>query len=519
MTKAPPSPGPDDDGLILERPTIHRMGSSFTAEWPTAGLMAVCRNMRQHSDSLTGEVTWQYWSGERWVTMTRSSLNFTQLTSPALTKSLESRFPGTFNFAGAIDQLRILVPDAWREGEPFILLGDHDVPDAPPFLVERLLPENNSTVIYGDGQAGKSIAAMGVGLSVATGKPYGGVYKVKRPGPVLYLDWETSADDQAFRFRRLRQSFVGPEEDAPRLYYRRMTGALADQVDTLTEFCEKNGVVLLIVDSLGWATGDELKEAGPAIRVMDAARAIGRTTLFVAHVTKDEARKEGRPGRGGGGGGKATIFGSKFFELAARYTWEVIGTQNELDGSKTLKLHNRKANNVQRSQPVGLRVEFDGLSGPITITDINLAADPTGPATLSHRLTTLLKGGAKTIAELAEATGSTPDSVGTTLRRMADKGDVRQIKAVAPGKPHRWGLAAPEFAGRQASAFASEPPPEPEPEPEPEPMAPAEAKDVPLDDQCEEDGCALAIFQATPEGKLLCEAHIAVWAAANPEQG
>lgn len=516
---------PDGD-LILERPVVHRLGNVYTAEWQNAGIMATCRNLRQHSDALTGEVTWQYWSAERWVTMTRSSLNFTQLTNPNLVKTLVLRFPGTFNFAGAIDQLRILVPDAWREGEPFILLGGHEVPDAPPFLVERLLPENNSTVIYGDGQAGKSIAAMGIGLSVATGKPYGGVYKVKRPGPVLYLDWETSADDQAFRFRRLRQSYVGKEEEAPQVYYRRMTGALADQVDTLTEFCEKHGIVLVIVDSLGWATGDELKEAGPAIRVMDAARAIGRTTLFVAHVTKDEARKEGRGGRGGGG--KATIFGSKFFELAARYTWEVIGTQNELDGSKTLKMHNRKANNVQRSEPVGLRVEFDGTAGAIRILDINLAADPAGPATLGHRIANLLKTGAKTIAELADATGASADSVGTTLRRMADKGDVRQIKGTGPGKPNRWGLAAPDFAGRQASAFDAPPEDEPEPEqapPGPEAKAPAPSaaaaavsEPVAPENQCERDGCSEAIYQATPNGELLCERHIGEWAAENGEE-
>ena len=315
----------DEHDLILERPTLHKLGATYILDWDVSKVRAQCRNIREHSDSLTSEITWTFWTGERWAILYRSQMNLNSPTTRgSISKALAERAKFPFNWRAAVDQLCILVPDSWRAGEPFVGLNDVEMLPEPPFLVERLLPEENATVVYGDGQAGKSFFAMGVALAVATGKPVGGRWKVARAGPVLYLDWETSKGDQALRMRRMGADTEFGPGPWP-ISYRRMTGPLADQVEAIMEWVQERNVALVIYDSLGWATGDELKEAGPAIRVMEATRAIGPTALILAHVTKDEAKKSGQ-------GGPATIFGSKYFELAARYTWHITSTQDELDG-------------------------------------------------------------------------------------------------------------------------------------------------------------------------------------------
>lgn len=433
-----------DNPTRVERPIMHREGSTYIVEWVEGRVKAVCRNVREHSDALTSEVTWYASDGERWNTLFRSMFNMqAPQTRNTLSKILSERARFAFNWSAAIDQLAILVPDAWRAGEPFLLLAEVETETTPRFLIDRILPENDVVVLYGNGEAGKSLVSMGMALAVATGQDFAGRYKVSNPGPVLYLDWETHKDDQARRFRRMAKDLVPPPGfDTIPLHYRRMTGGLADQIEILAEFVDKHGIRFVVGDSLGFAVGEEPNEAGGAIRVMDAARSLQTSFLFTAHITKQETKQGGR-------GKSASIFGSKFFELSARATWEVRGGQNELDDTKNILLFNRKANNVKRQEPLGLRVDFEPGYGAIRISDVNIADNPTGPASIGHRMTKILATrGAMTIAALAEATGATEDSVRRTLQRMADRGDVRVIPDT---RPARWGLSAPEFAGSQRS--------------------------------------------------------------------
>jgi AAA domain len=501
----------DDGHLYQERPFIHKLGSTFIVEWEQMGVKASASTIHQHSDALTAVVTWEGKAGDRYVHWSEHSMNLTSLqTRAAVAKALakRSRVADTDWWEGAVEQFSKLVRDKFLERKPEVLLDDVQVPDEPPFLVERLLPESNTTILHADGQAGKSIFAMGLAMSVSTGVPFAGRWKVRNPGTVLYLDWETSQVDQAIRKRRFTAS--GQFGDGPhRIRYQFMTGSLAAQVGDIQKLVDRYQPVLVIYDSLGWATGEDLTEAGAAIRVMDASREIGPTGLFLAHVTKDEARKASKDGT------TATIFGSKYFELAARYVWYMTATQNELDGSKALTLRNTKANNVRRSEPLTFRMEFDATAGPIRILDMAADADLAGPTSLSSRLVTALKRGAKTPQELMELTGAADNAIRARLADLERRGEVRKVGESGPGHPQRWGLSAPEFAGVQpsfvapkapdqaAEAVAQEDPDPPQEDPETAPVDPLEG--VPDDEVCAMCRGARA-DRYTPAGLFICPA-------------
>lgn len=436
----------EDQPRPVERPLLHREGSSFVCHWEQSGVRAICRNIREHSDALTSEVTWEVQTADRWSILYRSMFNIhASATRSSLAKALAEMARFTFDWRTAINQLAIVVPDLWRQGEPVLRLADVETDSAPTFLIERILPEDDVTVMYGNGEAGKSLLLMGMQVAIASGQPYAGRWAVRNPGPCLYLDWETNQNDQRRRFGRLSSGVPVPAGfDSLPIFYRRMTGSLADNFDVIQTTVDREGIRFVGGDSLGFAVGDDLDIAAAAIRVMDAARGLRTTFLFTAHITKEATRgvAKGQP---------ATIFGSKFFELSARMTWEVRGGPNELDDVKTIAMLNRKSNNVRHQEPLAFRVEFAPDYGPVTICDVNIADQPSGPASLSHRVAQLLTKGAKTVGDLAQLTGASEESVRTVLRRMADKGDARAIVGTRPAK---WGLSAPEFAGVQASTFA-----------------------------------------------------------------
>ena len=125
----------------------------------------------------------------------------------------------------------------------------------------------------------------------------------------------------------------------------------------------------------------------------------------------------------------------------------------------------------------------------------------TGPSSLGHRLTVALRTGAKSIPELADLTAANPDTIGRMLRRMADKGDVRQVTPAYGHQFAKWGLSAPEFGGVQPSFPTKEPEPAPE---DPQDAQEDPPEDIPLDERCGMCETARA-DRYTPNGVWVCE--------------
>jgi hypothetical protein len=124
----------------------------------------------------------------------------------------------------------------------------------------------------------------------------------------LYADYEDDESSFTKRWTAIQNGF-GVQARMP-IFYKRMTTSLPDSVDSLRQAIAEKNVKLLIVDSLGPAARGNLNDPEPAIQYHQALRALGVTSLTLAHNSKDTLTK------------KKTIFGSVFFTNLARSIWE-----------------------------------------------------------------------------------------------------------------------------------------------------------------------------------------------------
>ncbi len=98
-------------------------------------------------------------------------------------------------------------PDPYRDGTagrgPELLrFADIKPPGPRHYLLQNLVPTAHFTILYGDGGVAKSTIALALALAVA-GDRKTLMYRDIEDGPVLYLDFELDADEQARRVWQL----------------------------------------------------------------------------------------------------------------------------------------------------------------------------------------------------------------------------------------------------------------------------------------------------------------------------
>ncbi len=196
---------------------------------------------------------------------------------------------------------------------PVDLLGVDEIfasqPDANLLVPALGISPGAPTGLFGQGYVGKTILATSVGLSVATGRPVWGIYRV-RQGPVLSLDYEQGKRVTAIRTQRIARGMdVDPEAlrstmswgILPRL---RLTTPGAEDL-----FCRVfDGYALVILDALKGLTPG-VEENSSEIRdymgtLTRASERTGATCLLLHHAGKtppvgNRPRKE--MGRGSSG--------------------------------------------------------------------------------------------------------------------------------------------------------------------------------------------------------------------------
>ena len=139
-----------------------------------------------------------------------------------MSKFLEERIP-SLDWTGILEFVCVTVLEKHREGMPAIKRAKHSMPEG---LLHRLFPylqERQSTVIFGEGDTGKSWLATLMAVLVSMGMPRLGMEA--EPGNVLYLDYETDEDTL---LERVDMISSGLDIDIPDgIYYRQMHQLLA----------------------------------------------------------------------------------------------------------------------------------------------------------------------------------------------------------------------------------------------------------------------------------------------------
>jgi hypothetical protein len=297
------------------------------------------------------------------------------------------------------------------------------------YLVPKLLLAGETNLLYADGGHGKSWLALALAAAVSTGTALPGGLRPTATLPVLLLDWESDQAEHADRLASYLEGLLG-EHVIPRLYYRPMERALADEIATVRTEAARLKAGLVIVDSAAPACGSEPEGSDAAIRLMNALRGLAPATrLVLAHVSKASAESRGL----------SRAFGSVFMTNLARNAWEL--RRAEEDGSTDLILaaFHRKSNAGPLLPPLGFRLAFaDGMT-TLHAHDLREAPDLAARASLAYRIRAALAAGAQTAAILAETIEASEDSVARTLRRLTAKGVLVQL---GDRKPFTWGLAS-----------------------------------------------------------------------------
>lgn len=292
--------------------------------------------------------------------------------------------------------------------------SDMDAMLTPDYLLKPILYRNHPTVFFGDKGTLKSLLALVVACLVQLHYPDNklGLTTTTEPTYCLYADYEDDKSSFTRRWTAIQNGF-GIEAKMS-IFYKRMTTSLADSMDNLRQAMVERNVKLLIVDSLGPAARGRLNDPEPAIEYYQALRALGVTSLTLAHNSKDPQTK------------KKSIFGSVFFTNLARSIWESKAECEPGEHDVLISLKHTSANLSERHRTLGYTFTFDNANSTITVAKANLeGTNLSRELSLSAQVKTQLHNGARTVKELAAILEDyNENSIRTALNRLKDKEQV-----------------------------------------------------------------------------------------------
>lgn len=301
------------------------------------------------------------------------------------------------------------VMTAEREGDPVTLVGALPIPVGETYRLAPLLPEGQTTILYGEGGTGKSTLAAAMAVSVETGVSVIEGWTPRR-APILYMDWEAG---RASINRRVRGVAIGAHIPAiVQVHYLdcRRRGALYTFAEDIARLIDLEGFGLVIVDSVGMASGtsSEGTDANEsAIRLFQAFGFLGTTILAADHVSKAETEVTNRP---------AKPYGSIYKTNLARATYE-LRRQKAPDGGSYLGLYNTKANDADTLPPQAISV-VHGDDGSITYERLDqIPTELAGPLSQADRIASYLAGDRMTVEQLSDLTGIAENAVRAVLSR------------------------------------------------------------------------------------------------------
>lgn len=332
------------------RNPVQRDGLGYVLDVPKDGVSIRADRIRESSGEITAELVVER-APDGHILRTRLNL-LSATTRSSLAKDLSSRAPGP-DWRKLLEVLCLGVVELEREGEPFQMIGRSPVRPEPPYLMRPMLFAGKPTILFGEGGVGKSSAlAAAIAVSVASGQAAVDAWSVVTPGPVLVLDWEGDDGDWNDAVARIAAGMSIPP---PLLHYRRMSGSLDGAVNEIAAYCDEHAIVLIVVDSVTWATRSMDRAAGieePAKRLFEALRHIGRSSLLIDHKSKAGLRDDESG---------SNPIGALVKVNAARASYELRRAgEPSADGTRHLALIARKLNPVAPQPPLGIAVRVTG---------------------------------------------------------------------------------------------------------------------------------------------------------------
>jgi hypothetical protein len=383
--------------------------------------------------------------------------------------------------------------EAKPEPEDFDTLMDTAKP--PLWLVRNIWPQATVGFIAGQPKSWKSWTALDLALSISTGAPFLGHFRVERPGPVLYIQEEDGASLIKLRYGRMRLGkktdsmiydreeeqvvWVPPDENQSPPKMKAMVrrdfvlsepGWQSWLDDQLTKGYIREGAdadtaepyVLLVLDPLLMMVGEieENKASAMNAKIYKPLKLLANKH-GVAIVIVHHMRKGSNEGIRGGQMmlGSAATHGAS--ESAMYFTHDKGGLHVEVEHKNAIGGSFRLGNiKNKRWEPHVMKIDLSGAEGAalspgevddnsvITADEVANAAmpkstprggRPKGGGIRGGKALQALGslGGNATVRDITELTGQSAVAVNAQLSRALDKGLVTKI--AIPGANHAFG--------------------------------------------------------------------------------
>ena len=299
-----------------------------------------------------------------------------------------------------------------------------------PHLIDQILPEHELSVMFGLGEAAKSLSALGMCMALGSRNADFAGYAVGR-ATTLWVDYENPTPNKlALRMNRIISDDDGFTPEG-RAYVpgaiRWMAGkgiAIPELTPTLKRSIARLNARLVVVDSAGPACGGNALDQEVATRTTNALLSLGVTVILIAHTTKGEDDR--------------MPFGSAFWHYAVHgKSWFMKRTSEAESDEIMVGWYNRKVSDGPRPRDFAVRVTFDGAEGPIRFEKASLSDDPELRARqkLPDQIVAALRVPMLT-SDLAEALDANQESVRRACARLRDKFVLFETRE---GKESKWG--------------------------------------------------------------------------------
>jgi len=400
----------------MSLPKISETTLGYKFEWEKELINIDITRLKQHSDGrLIGELAISTSAPGYEPHLHQASFNFTaSSTRDKLAKQMQNVFPECEWYI-ILEQLCVYTLRKFRAGTPAKTIWTSSEIKPPSYLINPFLINNYPTIIFGDPSSGKSTLAQlfVTMLSLPWEDNPFGINLAPEANECIIFDYETDEDTIAWQIGCIQRGMGLPEFP---FHYRRCFMPLAEDIEESIKSIEESNAKVVIIDSLGPACGGELNEAKPALAYFNALRKLNRTSLTLAHNSKNTIG-QGR-----------SVYGTIFFQALARSVWEIKKVQEAGENSIDIGLFHRKPPPFSKiHNPMGFNFEFDGDKTRIKFKSPKTVGEFMKSYGTSDRILDLLKEGPCTKDEVANELEITHDNAKVALSRLRNKNLIMKI--------------------------------------------------------------------------------------------
>jgi hypothetical protein len=197
--------------------------------------------------------------------------------------------------------------------------------------------------------AGKSMFVLSLLLSICTGHPFLGIVPT-RVGPVVYFDWEDSAQTIKERAQALCDA---AQVTLPATFmYREMDRPVAAGEERIRREVEENSVICAAFDSMGMMLGGDPSDPVLVIPAVNVMKRIQCAAIGIHHLSAENTRpKDGAiPQKG---------YGSVYVRNGARSQFFIDRFQEEEADEGDIYTFQTKVNRGKKSKPLAWHISYE----------------------------------------------------------------------------------------------------------------------------------------------------------------